>query len=68
MFNEVIRQLKSGKEADLYIVRCGSQISCAKVYKKAEERSFRQAIQYKEGLKVRNSRSARAILFNIEQY
>ncbi|WP_339056819.1 PA4780 family RIO1-like protein kinase [Candidatus Regiella endosymbiont of Tuberolachnus salignus] len=61
LVDEVIRQLKSGKEADVYVVRCGSKIRCAKVYKEAEERSFKQAVQYKEGRKVRNSRSARAM-------
>lgn len=61
LVDEVIRQLKSGKEADVYVVRCGSKIRCAKVYKEAEDRSFKQAVQYKEGRKVRNSRSARAM-------
>lgn len=61
LVDEVIRQLKSGKEADVYVVRCGSKIRCAKVYKEEEDRSFKQAVQYKEGRKVRNSRSARAM-------
>lgn len=61
LVDEVIRQLKSGKEADVYLVRCGSKIRCAKVYKEAEDRSFKKAVQYKEGRKVRNSRSARAM-------
>ncbi|AWK14338.1 PA4780 family RIO1-like protein kinase [Candidatus Fukatsuia symbiotica] len=61
LVDEVIRRLKSGKEADVYVVRCGSEIRCAKVYKEAEDRSFKQAVQYKEGRKVRNSRSARAM-------
>ena len=51
----------SGKEADVYVVRCGSEIRCAKVYKEADKRSFKQAVQYQEGRKVRNSRRARAM-------
>lgn len=61
LVDEVIRQLKSGKEADVYVVRCGSDIRCAKVYKKTENRSFRQAVAYQEGRKVRSSRHARAM-------
>ncbi|MFT5721104.1 MAG: RIO kinase 1 [Motiliproteus sp.] len=59
--DEVIRQLMSGKEATVYVVRCGSEVRCAKVYKEADKRSFRQAVQYQEGRKVRNSRRARAM-------
>jgi RIO kinase 1 len=51
----------SGKEAVVYIVRCGKEIRCAKVYKEANKRSFRQAVQYTEGRKVKNSRRARAM-------
>ena len=51
----------SGKEAVVYIVRCGEEIRCAKVYKEANKRSFRQAVQYTEGRKVKNSRRARAM-------
>lgn len=61
LVDEVIRQLKSGKEADVYVVRCGSDTRCAKVYKKTENRSFRQAVAYQEGRKVRSSRHARAM-------
>ncbi len=61
LVDEVISRLKSGKEADVYIVRCGDAIRCAKVYKEATQRSFRQAVQYQEGRKVRNSRNARAM-------
>ncbi|KKK40807.1 hypothetical protein LCGC14_2964670, partial [marine sediment metagenome] len=57
--DEVIRPLMSGKEASFYVVRCGSEIRCAKVYKEANKRSFKQAIHYQEGRKVRNSRRAR---------
>lgn len=61
LIDEVIRQLMSGKEATVYIVRCGEEIRCAKVYKEAAKRSFKQAAQYTEGRKVRNSRRARAM-------
>lgn len=59
--DEVISQLMSGKEATVYIVRCGRDIRCAKVYKDALKRSFKKAVQYQEGRKVRNSRRARAM-------
>lgn len=61
LVDEVIRRLMSGKEADVYVVRCGNDIRCAKVYKEAAKRSFKQAVQYQEGRKVRNSRRARAM-------
>jgi RIO kinase 1 len=61
LVDEVIRPLKSGKEADVFVVRCGGEIRCAKVYKDANKRSFRQAATYQEGRKVRNSRQARAM-------
>jgi RIO kinase 1 len=61
LVDEVIRPLMSGKEADVYVVRCGSDIRCAKIYKDALKRSFKKAAQYTEGRKVRNSRRARAI-------
>lgn len=61
LVDDVISRLMSGKEADVYVVRCGSTIRCAKVYKDAVKRSFKQAVQYQEGRKVRNSRRARAM-------
>jgi len=61
LVDEVIRQLMSGKEATVYVVRCGGEIRCAKVYKEAEKRSFRQSTDYTEGRKVKNSRRARAM-------
>ena len=61
LVDEVLRQLMSGKEATVYSVRCGSDIRCAKVYKEASKRSFKQAVTYQEGRKVRNSRRARAM-------
>lgn len=51
----------SGKEATVYAVRCGDEVRCAKVYKEVDKRSFKQAVQYREGRKVRNSRRARAM-------
>jgi RIO kinase 1 len=61
LVDEVLRPLMSGKEAAVYVVRCGKQLRCAKVYKEANKRSFRQASEYQEGRKVRGSREARAM-------
>ena len=61
VIDEVLRPLKSGKEAAVYIVRSGDEIRCAKVYKDLAQRSFQQRVQYQEGRKVRGSRQARAI-------
>lgn len=61
LIDEVVAQLKSGKEATVYLVRCKGVLRCAKVYKDAQHRSFRQATTYREGRKVRNSRDARAM-------
>jgi RIO kinase 1 len=61
LVDEVMRQLMSGKEAEVYVVRCGEDTRCAKVYKEASKRSFRQNVQYTEGRKVKNSRRARAM-------
>ena len=61
LIDEILSQLMSGKEAQVYVVRCGTEIRCAKVYKAANQRSFKQAVQYQEGRKVKNSRQARAM-------
>ena len=61
LVDTVIRQLLSGKEARIYVVRCGEDTRCAKVYKEANVRSFRQNVDYTEGRKVKNSRRARAM-------
>lgn len=61
LIDEVMRQLMSGKEATVYVVRCGEDVRCAKVYKEANERSFHQAVAYQEGRRVKNSRQARAM-------
>ena len=61
LIDDVIRQLMSGKEATVYVVRCGEDVRCAKVYKEANKRSFRQSVDYTEGRKVKSSRQARAM-------
>lgn len=61
VIDEVLRPLKSGKEASVYVVRSGDAIRCAKVYKDMAQRSFQQRVQYQEGRKVRGSRQARAM-------
>ena len=61
LIDTVVRQLMSGKEAMVYVVRVGDETRCAKVYKEATERSFRQAVDYTENRKVKNSRQARAM-------
>jgi RIO kinase 1 len=61
LVDEVLNRLMSGKEADIFVVRCGNDIRCAKVYKEAAHRSFKKAAQYTEGRKVKNSRRARAM-------
>lgn len=61
LIDEVIAQLMSGKEATVYVVRSGESTRCAKVYKDAKQRSFRQAASYRDGRKVKNSRQARAM-------
>ena len=61
LIDTVVRQLMSGKEAMVFVVRCGDETRCAKVYKEATNRSFRQAVDYTENRKVKNSRQARAM-------
>ena len=61
VIDQVLRPLKSGKEASVYVVRCGEDVRCAKVYKDMGQRSFQARVQYQEGRKVRGSRQARAI-------
>jgi RIO kinase 1 len=57
----VVRQLKSGKEASVYVVTCGAQVRCAKLYKDAEHRGFHKLAAYQDGRKARGSRDARAM-------
>lgn len=61
LIDEILFPLMSGKEAQVFVVRCGSDTYCAKVFKEANKRSFKQAAQYQEGRRVRNSRRARAM-------
>ena len=61
LVEEVVRQMMSGKEATVYMVRCGGELRCAKVYKEIDKRSFKKAVQYQEGRKVRSGRRARAM-------
>jgi RIO kinase 1 len=61
IIDEVLRSLKSGKEATVYVVRTGAQVRCAKVYRDMAQRSFQKRAQYQEGRKVRGSRQARAM-------
>jgi RIO kinase 1 len=61
VIDSVVRQLMSGKEAMVFVVRCGAETRCAKVYKEADRRSFRQAVDYTENRKTKNSRQARAM-------
>lgn len=61
LIDDVVRQLMSGKEAMVFVVRCGDDVRCAKVYKEANNRSFRQSVDYTEGRKVKNSRQSRAM-------
>jgi RIO kinase 1 len=61
LIDEVLYQLMSGKEATVYVVRSGDETRCAKVYKEAAQRSFKQAAKYQEGRREKNSRRARAM-------
>ena len=61
LIDTVVRQLMSGKEAMVYVVRCAGDTRCAKIYKEADQRSFRQAVDYTENRKVKNTRQARAM-------
>jgi RIO kinase 1 len=61
VIDEVLRSLKSGKEATVYLVRSGAHLCCAKVYRDMRQRSFQRRAQYQEGRKVRGSRQARAM-------
>jgi len=61
LVDEVLRSLMSGKEAQVFLVRCGQEVRCAKVYKDVADRSFKKAVQYHEGRKTRNSRRQRAM-------
>jgi RIO kinase 1 len=61
LIDEVVGQLQSGKEAEVFVVLSEGEYRCAKVYKEANNRTFKQKTQYTEGRKVRGSRQARAM-------
>lgn len=61
VIDAVLRPLKSGKEAAVYLVQRGDEVLCAKVYKDMAQRSFQARVQYQEGRKVRGSRAMRAM-------
>ena len=61
LIDGVVRQLMSGKEAMVFVVVCGEETRCAKVYKEANKRAFRQAVDYTENRKTKNTRQARAM-------
>jgi RIO kinase 1 len=57
----VVRRLRSGKEASVFLVACGNELRCAKVYKDSNQRGFHQLAAYQEGRKTRGSRDERAL-------
>ena len=57
----VLGQLKSGKEASVFLVACGAHVRCAKVYKDAQQRGFHRLAEYQEGRRARSSRDFRAM-------
>ena len=61
IIDSVVRRLRSGKEATVFVVACGKEIRCAKVYKDATQRGFHRLAEYQEGRKTRGSRDARAL-------
>ncbi len=61
IIDEVLGQLKSGKEAEVWLVRRAEEILAAKIYKEREHRSFKNNAEYKEGRTVRNTRTQRAM-------
>ena len=52
--DEVLGRLKSGKEADIYLVRQKELVLAAKLYKERNQRNFKNNVSYKEGRNVRN--------------
>ncbi len=61
VIDDVVRRLRGGKEADVYLVQRGAEMVAAKVYKDRAQRSFKNNSAYKEGRLVHNSRTQRAI-------
>lgn len=58
---QVLRQLKSGKEASVYVVEAEGGLCAAKVYKRLEARNFRRRDDYVEGRRSADSREQRAM-------
>jgi RIO kinase 1 len=61
LIDEVLRQLMSGKEAAIFVVRSHGELRCAKAYKDLKSRSFQSRAEYQEGRLERSSRRARAM-------
>jgi RIO kinase 1 len=61
IIDSVVRRLRSGKEASIFIVNCRGELRCAKIYKDAQHRGFHRLAEYQEGRKVRGSRDGRAL-------
>lgn len=57
----ILGQLKTGKEAEVWLVQHGDQVVAAKLYKERHARNFRNNVGYREGREVRNSRTRRAM-------
>ena len=64
VIDSVVKRLKSGKEATVFLVRSGATLRCAKVYKDANHRGFHRLAEYQEGRRTRGSRDARALRRN----
>ena len=61
LVDEVVQRVKTGKEAEVWVVRKGTEFLAAKVYKERTQRNFKNNVGYMEGRLVRNSRDARAM-------
>ncbi|HWV36873.1 MAG TPA: RIO1 family regulatory kinase/ATPase [Vulgatibacter sp.] len=61
VIDEVVSRLKSGKEADVWLVVHEGRLVAAKIYKERSSRNFKNNAGYTEGRRVRNSRTQRAI-------
>jgi RIO kinase 1 len=59
--NDLLAELKSGKEATVYLVDGPEGLMAAKIYADLEVRSFKNDAEYREGRFVGDSRTARAI-------
>ncbi|MCR9090568.1 MAG: hypothetical protein NXI11_04325, partial [Proteobacteria bacterium] len=61
VIDEVLHRLQSGKEAEIFVIRRGYTVCCAKVYKDVDHRGFHRLAEYQEGRRARGSRDARAM-------